>query len=476
MRRKRRSSKDTPIGIAPRRFKRFSTAIFERHVVDSVLSALKLSAPNFITSRKLWSDSFWTLFGNIVGIVVGLATIRIITRIVPAEDYGNASLILGVIGLLGNIFIVPLMSAHLRVYFDYLERGLERWFARKFYYLMATVCGGALLTYIGIAAFNYARGARLYWSLLWPAFVVIISTFYLSLNTNYLEAHRFFRRLAAVNTLSRVLYLMAVVLLLRMSVAATAALVWAQAVPGFLLPLIFPAQTHETARVAPPAHGETLTRLKNAFVSFGWALPLVSIGQWVLSTSDRYVINHFLTPREVGIYVVNYGLWSIPYTVLNGWLETLTKTRIYRRVAQADWPEVERIWVMRLLVGTSLSLIGTVCLWLIGERIAALLLGSEYQMNRNLMMSIALAHCCYVAGNSALPLFVASKRAHISLLATILAATSNIGINLLIVPIYGTLGAGISILLGYAIWSIVLIAGGRRILRKLTREDLSPKR
>src|SRR5437016_10913441 len=144
------------------------------------MSLQKVSALPTGLSSKFLSDAFWSFAGNLLSVVTGLAAVKIIASLVPAKDYGQASLALGVISLLNGLLVGPLMSAHMRAYFDYLERGMGRWFAKAFKWILGLAGAIALLLYLLVALLCIAAGNTIYWELLLPVSIVIVAQPYLS--------------------------------------------------------------------------------------------------------------------------------------------------------------------------------------------------------------------------------------------------------------------------------------------------------
>lgn len=424
-------------------------------------------------SSKLRSDGFWSFFGTTVSVLSGLVIVKVITSLVAAVDYGEASLVLGIVALLNGILVGPLMQAHIRIYFDYLERGMGHWFANVFNRVFGAAALIAVGLYLLVATLFALAGKTIYLKLSMPVILVVIAQPYLSALTNYLEAHRSHRRLAIVNILHKVFQPLVLVLLLAFAFPQAAAVIISQGLAILIILSIFrpPQEQKESDNV--PQHRETeLAAVKTSIFGFGWALPLGYIVMWGMTTSDRYIIEYFQGIQAVGIYAINYGFWSIPYLMLNGWLEIWTRPVIYNKSAKADWVGVRRIILLRTLFGLSASVIGTVILFLAGESIAKVMLGREYWVARDLMLIIAAAHCFFVIGYSVLPIFMAGKKPKAILVATCLGAISNITLNFIIIPVYGMRGAAISTLASYFIWATMLSIWAYLYIRDLTSDEI----
>lgn len=409
-------------------------------------------------SRKNISDSFWSFFGNFISVFAGLAGIKIITKFVAPNDYGMASLVLGIVALLNTLLLGPLMVVHMRIYFDYLELGMAQWYSKSFRWVMGGMCVVSIIIYFIVAYVYQQNGNNVFISLFAPIFLLIIAQSYMGVTKSYLEAHKLYRRLAIVNILHKILQPFMLIGLLFFVVPGSISIVLSYSLAIIPLLLIFSKiDAHQVSNKIPRDTKKALLKLKKAFLSFGWALPLSYFVQWLLSTSDRYLIDYFMSVKNVGIYAINYSFWATPFLILNGWLEILTRPRLYDKAVKKNQIGMKSILQKRVFIGILFSFLGTIALYFWGESIASIMLGKEYWGGKKIMMSIAIAHLFMVLSYSVLPMFLATKRTMAILWAYSLAAIVNIAANVILIPWYGMLGAAISTLIGYLISSIVLV-------------------
>src|SRR5881628_2645097 len=104
---------------------------------------------------RSFPDDFWTLANNVFNVLGGLAVVKLISSLVAADQYGEASLVLGIVALLVQFVVNPLLTAHLRLHFDELRGGRGADFMSRL---------GPLLTRSGLAmAGAYLLVALFYW-------------------------------------------------------------------------------------------------------------------------------------------------------------------------------------------------------------------------------------------------------------------------------------------------------------------------
>lgn len=417
---------------------------------------------------KLLSDSIWSVLGNLAAVLGGLATVKIVTQMVTTEAFGQASLALGLVMFLSGFVAGPVLAAHNRTYFDYRQTDKKDWFIGTFKWILGAATVVMFLVYLVISLIYFLFDNTIYLDLVIPALLLIVAQTYLSMRTNYIEAGREQRKLAILSALQRAFGPILLFLLLTIAVPQIHAIILAQGIAALILLLIFRRSDEHTLSVVELLKNKSdLVALKNSLFGFGGSLAFSFVTIWIITTSDRYLIGHFGTLQEVGIYSVNYSFWSLPYLMVNAWLEVLTRPIIYDKAANGEWSRVKVTIYSRVALGLSLSIVGTVLILALLEPISTLLLGETYRVGWEFVMAIAISHCFYVLGNSVLPIFLATKTAHVILVANTIAAIVNVATNLVVIPRYGVLGAAMATLISYVAWTIILLIRTRFVFQQL---------
>ena len=421
-----------------------------------------------LRSRALLPDAWWSLVGNVFSVLSGLAAVKVIARFVPSAEYGRASLALGVIGLLTLFVLNPLLTAHLRLYFDHLKRGsADSYYAgSKWLLLCAAIVSTALYALIAIA--SRWTGNHLYLALLLPAALLLFITPHVTATYNYLEAQRRYRALAFATVLPRAGQVPFLLALLLTDLSGGCDIILSQALAALALVLVFANQGYSSGQPSARPSGSQETKVWGGPASqFCGGLYVATFFGWVLTTSDRYLVGHYLNLSAVGVYAMNYGLWSIPYQILNGWLEIVARSRTYSRAASGDWKVVDRVLWLRVGTAFTAALLGTILLCFVGRRIALMLVGESYWSSWKLMILIASGHIFWVTGSAAMSVLLAGKNANILTVANISGATVNVLLNIYLIPRWGILAAGATTLLSYVLWACILVAGAASLMRRL---------
>jgi len=186
---------------------------------------------------------------------------------------------------------------------------------------------------------------------------------------------------------------------------------------------------------------------KHLYEMLQYSAPLVfsGIAIWVSLYVDRMMINHFLSVDDVGIYGVGYRLASIAALTMVGFQGALTPL-IYTHYQNPDTPnqlsKIFRIYVffalliflfLTLFVSDILVIMTTPAFYgasdLMFFLVPAILLASMYIFSPGISIV---------------------KKTHLILWINIFGCMLNIGLNYLLIPIFGIKGAGMATMLSYA--------------------------
>src|SRR6185312_937869 len=113
-------------------------------------------------SPRMLPDLFWTLTANAIASGSGIVVFKIISRWIPAQEYGQASLVLGVAGLLHQLLIGPVVVAHMRLYFGSAAEGRGDEYSRVLLQLLFRNAAILSLIYLAIGAIYYSLGDHVY--------------------------------------------------------------------------------------------------------------------------------------------------------------------------------------------------------------------------------------------------------------------------------------------------------------------------
>jgi len=196
-----------------------------------------------------------------------------------------------------------------------------------------------------------------------------------------------------------------------------------------------------------------------ALLAFGLPLIPSSIGGWILTMADRYFLQLLSTEEEVGLYSLGYKLGMVILALLVGpfqlaWLPFLYSTAKEKRSGET----YSRVFTYYVLV----SLLAALAMSVLAKEILLVMakpaFHDAYKVVPLVAVSYVLWGCHYIL---AAGIYLEGKTKYLALLIGG-AAVLNLGLNYLLIPHYGMMGAATATLICYAL----LPAGAYLISRR----------
>jgi O-antigen/teichoic acid export membrane protein len=393
------------------------------------------------------ADFLWSFINQLGSLAAGLLLVRAISVFLPAGDFGQASLVLGLIGLLTTFFSSPLLTARLRLLFDPGQDN-ARSSAHKAVFRNSIFVS---LIYLLIAAIAKSFGKYNYWELAIPAVMCICLSPHFSVFLNFLEAKRSFKLLAFAQIVNRLLQAAALPLFIFYFSSSTT-LVLSQAV-SFMV-VIAALLLIDKGTGSLPVVGSAGAATDNA--GFTRNLYISGLFSWLIATSDRYIIEGYLGAKAAGVYVFNYGFWSLPFTMVNAFLETIFRPRIFSAAASQNIHAARRLTTLRVLTGAAIGVFGVGLTFVLSKPISKAFFAPAYWADSVLTTSLALAFVPVIIGNALTAQLIGEKNTWPLVVASLIGAALNIVLNVLFVAKYGINFAAWSTGLAYLLWCAVL--------------------
>jgi O-antigen/teichoic acid export membrane protein len=197
-------------------------------------------------------------------------------------------------------------------------------------------------------------------------------------------------------------------------------------------------------------------------------IPLVPamLGGFVLNAADRLMINGQLGEEAVGRYQVAYNIGALPELVIG----LLTSVWMPRFFAVADDHrdavlDASRDALYRLL-----------CPVMIGMAVAAPILlrlwaPAEYRTDELVLLTtvIVVMAVPYTAAMAATRVLLTRSDTRVIAYAAMVAAVSNVVLNLLLIPVWGLMGSAVATVAGFSVQHLVLLS---RVGRRASRAPL----
>lgn len=375
----------------------------------------------------------------------------LVGRMLSADDYGLASMALAGVGLGSMLVIGPVLTVYGRLYVG--RNGDLAAFHRSLSRDLTLAVGGALVIYLGASLFAGAAGVEQR-RLLLPATFLLCAQAAAGAAVARLEAGQARRGVAVVTGTQRLAIPITLVPLVLLGVAPAAAFITSQGLACVVAIIC----GHWASESATKTLGVTNAPVRSAWQTAAlWSpLTLGNLCMWIMTTSDRFILSWYHPLSVVGAYTLNYGLWSLPFLAVNGWLEMLTRPLVYASEERGEhgYSKIltNRRVITMLVVGTA----GAVCLIFVGRSIALLLFEPEYWLGLWFILILASGHVLMGVGYAYVSVLLARHESSTIAVANLIGASANIILNLILVPRFAGIGAAVSTACAYAVWSGVL--------------------
>jgi len=201
-------------------------------------------------------------------------------------------------------------------------------------------------------------------------------------------------------------------------------------------------------RMAPNLN---MAALKEA-IKFGSPLIFTSIGIMILNLSDRYLINLFLNLEEVGTYDIAYRIAGIVNMFL---ILPFNQAMLPSAFKEFNDSRNTRYLSKLMTYMCFVTIWGGLTISIFGKEII-LILGNENYIQANVYIPfIVLAYILSAMRNVASNGLLFAEKTYIVALITIFAAILNIILNILLIPIYGTIAAAHTTLISFTVFYII---------------------
>jgi len=184
-----------------------------------------------------------------------------------------------------------------------------------------------------------------------------------------------------------------------------------------------------------------------------YALPLIptTVCSWIINISDRFVITWVLGESANGIYSVANKVPTMLIVVSNIF------TYAWQLSAFADQPREERnrLFSNVARVYQAVAFVGAAVLIVTAKLSTMLLAAAEYYEGWQYVpvLVVATTFCCLA--NFLTSAYLVDKRSVATFVTILMGAVMNIGGNILLIPLLGSMGAAISTALSYFMMFII---------------------
>ena len=194
----------------------------------------------------------------------------------------------------------------------------------------------------------------------------------------------------------------------------------------------------------------------NDYLKYGLPLVPTSAMLWIMSSSDRYIIGYFMQAKDVGIYAAAYSLAHINSLFL-GPLQTILLPTVSKSYDNGDMAKTRTYLKYSLKYLVMLSIPAAFGLSVLALPLLRILTTMEFTSGSMVVPFIVLGLVIFEFHRICLYIFYLVKKTYWVARLLIISAALNIGLNLLLIPHLGILGAAVATLIAYAVLGILTV-------------------
>lgn len=383
--------------------------------------------------------------------LINFLSIAVYTRLLSPDEYGRYALVVAGVGLFNVVF------------FSWLRLSLLRFLPSTSsppHRLLSTL----LAAFLAVASLTGACGIIM--AILWKdpswrsmillGLALLWAQAWFELNIEIYRSRLQPTRYGAASLLRTVLALItgtALVIWKSNAFAPLTGLLIGFTITGFII------TRNEWKGVRPKIDGDTAKHV----LSYGLPLTGTFALSFVTSTSDRFLIAHFLGERSAGIYAAGYDAVNQLLVMLMMIVNMAAYPLVVKAMEQQGFHAAQNALTKSGLLLLSVALPSMVTLIVMAPQFAALL-GSSFRETISFLPYIAVGAFLNGLRSYHFDLAFQLSRTTIGQMWVAgIAGLVNFGLNLFWIPRYGLLGAAWSTVTAYALALVLSILLGRRI-------------
>ncbi len=381
-------------------------------IQDKQTHTVKAGQAEKTNQARAWAgEAFWVGFGLITGVFALFAGTRFLTHLLATEEYGRLALAISLSTLAVLIFGDPVGKTAVRFYSLWCRAGKPHGFLQNLGKSMVRSMGGiGLCCIIAILSSHYFHAVTgTYLILVTGAFAVILVFNRVAMALEDAARERRFRGILQ-GGFEILRFGSAIGLIVIFTLPAAETVLSGFVLAGILVVIfhgiflyrLFHREQAEIKRPALPDGEMDIARMR----SFQSPLVVSSVCVWLVMMAERWALQYYGSPEDVGGYAAVYQLAFIPMLLVSNFMVLLIEPVLYQVVEPggktASSAQRQRINNYAVLGIMTFSVFLSVLLFFTYPMAGALLLGVEFRGYSWMFPWLFLAGGCFAAARQLL--------------------------------------------------------------------------
>lgn len=396
---------------------------------------------------EILRDSFYYIPSNIVPALCGLLSLTIFTGLIAPENFAQYILSLTTVTFAANFGFSWLLYSGLR-YFDESKYNLSQFYSTTLISLFALLAIFSILGCLAAAVLNNYFDSKETSYMILLSVPLLLTKMIFDQLLFFIRADGRAKTYSVIRSIDALAKILLAVLFISFLGMGYEGIIYGMAVSFALLAIYELFKLNAWQHISLKYFSPTL--LKKFFY---YGLPLMGVGLTgtILSVSDRYLIAYYCGEADVGLYGAGYRLAEMAIDTPSAIL-LMAYVPILIKVFNESGEKGASELLSNLFRLIALILIPAVTgAIILSKDIVALFLDARYFDSHILFFWICTATFFVCINHLYTRVFELKNATGKILWISLIAATSNIIINIILIPRYGYIGAAVSTLLAYLI-------------------------
>jgi O-antigen/teichoic acid export membrane protein len=395
---------------------------------------------------------------HIVPVITGFVSIPVITRLFVPQDYGNYSLVLATVTVLGTL-LGWLRVSIIRFYPVYESEDKLDFFYGNILKLSAiSILVMTLACLIVLLAVRSHISPQLY-LLMYAGIGVFIVMGVFNVLQHFLRS---MRRVGWYSFFSAWRYGAGLGLglgLIALFRAGIEGLLW-----GTILSvaIIMPLLWQEAGGALAFLRTKLDLSLLSTMARYSFPLVIGNLAAWILSLSDRYILEGYRGAQEVGIYCASYDIADRSIRLVAS-IFLLASGPLSMRIWEREGESKSKDFLSRVtryyLICAVPAVVG---IGVLAQPIMRVMTGTAYSEGHKIVPFVATGMLLLGLQERYQPAFLFHKRTSFIAYAIVCSGLLNLLLNLWFVPMYGYYAAAVTTLISYGLLLVSMVVLSRR--------------
>ena len=400
--------------------------------------------------KRTAKDSFIYLPSRVIPAITGILLIRVLTTLFTPEEYGFYQITLSTFGLIRVFSMVWVSSSVTRFFLSYKNKSKQNIFYSTLF--ICSVIGAVVVVIVSFFINRFYFFSKIDAELYHLINIAIAASFFTALFETFivvfragLEAKKY-SLFWILFSVGKPLLGIALILLFGFRVDG---IFWAFLVIPFILEIIIFTQIGLFQSLAGKNFSHDLAK---QFLRYGLPITMSFLAFWILSLSDRYLIEYFQSTSQVGFYSVGYVI------------SEKTLNFLYMILMLAAYPIIVDSWekhgkdYTQHLISELTRIFFIICipflviLVTLPDHVLLVFASDKFIKGANVLPLIAIGVFFNGLNQYVLKSFELQKKSYKIAGLAFFAGSTNIIANIILIPRLGYVGAGVSACLAYIVY------------------------